>query len=68
MKAVKGYDKESYKATAPIAKEFETIEKAAEYLSNKYKMDKEYMVRSIKDDTNCDAIYFEDNSVIILEF
>ena len=68
MKAVKGYTKDSYRNLAPIAKEFITIDKAAEYLANKYNESKEYMTRSILDDTNGDAIYFDDNSVIILEF
>ncbi|MEE1078546.1 MAG: hypothetical protein UIC64_05775 [Agathobacter sp.] len=68
MKAVKGSTKESYRELAPIAKDFETIEKASEYLASKYNQSKEYMTRSILDDTNCDAIFFDDNSVIILEF
>lgn len=68
MKAVKGYTKEDYRNSAPVVKDFETIEKASEYLASKYNQSKEYMTRSILDDTNCDAIYFNDNSVIILEF
>ena len=68
MKAVKGYTKEHYKSIAPTTKEFDTIEKASEYLANKYKESKVKMIKAIKDDTNCDAIYFEDKSVIILEF
>lgn len=66
MKYVKGYTKDDYR-NAPTVLEFETIEQASEYLANKYKQSAEYMIRSIKDDTNCDAIYFDDGSVILRE-
>lgn len=66
MKAVKGYKKDDYR-NAPTVLEFETIEQAAEYLANKHNQSVNYMIRSIKDDTNCDAIYFNDGSVILRE-
>lgn len=68
MKAVKGYDKEYYRATSPSVEEFETIDQAAEALVNKFGGVKEYFINSIMDDTNCDCIYFPDDSVIILGF
>ena len=70
MKAVKGYEKNYYmqETEAPSVKEFDTIQQAAEYLANKYGTSVEYMTSSIMSSTNCDAIYFDDGSVIIYEF
>ena len=69
MKAVRGYTKDNYRkeTAAPIVKEFTTIDQAAAYLAKKYGACAEYMTRSIMDDTNGDAIYFEDGTVIIYE-
>lgn len=66
MKAVKGYTKEDY-MRGPVNKEFASIDAAAEYLANKYHSNPEYMRESILNDTNCDAVYFPDGSVIITE-
>lgn len=66
MKAANGYSKEDYKK-APVVLEFETMEKAAEYLEKKYNQDKESIIRAIEDDTNEDAVYFEDGTVILNE-
>lgn len=69
MKAVKSYTKEYYKQSAPSAMEFPSIESAAEYLLNKWhEHDIAYYTRSILNDTNCDAIYFDDSSVVLLDF
>ncbi len=70
MKAVKGYTKDHYRKieNAPVVKEFATISEAAEYLAQKHRSSTEYMVNSIMNDTNCDAIYFPDDSVILYEF
>ncbi len=70
MKAIKGCTKEQYKEelAGGVIKEFETIQEAAKYLAGKYNSTVEYMERSIADDTNCDAIYFEDGSVLLCEF
>ncbi len=68
MKSVKGYSKEYYKNRSPVAKEFETIENAAEYLASKYGSTVKKMKDSILNDTNCDAVYFEDGTVILCEF
>ena len=62
MKAVKGYTKSDYIA---ICKEeeggevfnFKSMDKAAEY-------SKKEAVAGIIDDTNCDWVFFEDESVI----
>lgn len=68
MKAIEGFSKEDYKKEkAPVILEFDTIEKAAEYLAKKYNQSVEQMIKCIKDDTNCDAIYFNDNTVILKE-
>lgn len=69
MKAVRGYTKDDYQkeTNAPIVKEFDTIAQAAAYLAKKHSASVEYMTSSIMNDTNCDAIYFEDGSVIIFE-
>lgn len=66
MKAAKGYSKEDYQKS-PVVLEFETIEKAAEYLEEKYNQDKGDMIKAIKDDANEDAVYFEDGTVILNE-
>ena len=70
MKAVKGYTKDYYlkETSAPIVKEFDTISQAAAYLAEKHGASVEYMTNSIMNDTNCDAIYFADGSVIIYEY
>ena len=69
MKAVKDYTKDYYrKATsAPIIKEFAAIEAAAIYLSEKHNTSVNHMISSIMNDTNCDAVYFPDGSVILYE-
>lgn len=68
MKAVKGYDKDYYRQTAPVVMEFEDIAQAAEYIAKKYGQPVEDMTHSIMNETNCDAIYFDDGTVILLEF
>lgn len=68
MKAVRGYKKSDYKKMSPKVLEFETVQAAAEYLAKKHGEPTESMVRSIKNDTNCDAIYFDDDSCLLLEF
>lgn len=67
MRAVRGYKKSDYQKMSPNVMEFDSIQEAAEYLAEKHSQSVEYMVQSIKDDTNCDAIYFEDGSVVLLE-
>lgn len=66
MKAAKGHTKEDYR-NAPNILEFGTIEHAGKYLADKYNQSIECMIERIKDDTNCDAIYFEDGNVILYE-
>ena len=67
MEAVKGYDKESYRQRCPVVKEFDSIQNAAEYLAQKYNSTVEKMTDSIMNDTNCDAVYFPDGSVVLCE-
>ena len=67
MKAVKGKEKSYYLDQAPIAKEFDTIEQAAKYLADKYNSSVEYMTHCIMDETNRDAVYFFDGTVVLLE-
>lgn len=67
MKAIKGYKKEDYR-NAPVVLEFQSIDEAAEYLAKKFSTSKDRMIDAIQNDTNCDAIYFDDGSVILNEF
>lgn len=67
MKAVKGYSKEYYR-NLYAHKEFSSVDSAAEYLSKRYDQSKGHLAESILNDTNCDAIYFDDNSVILYVF
>ena len=68
MKAVRGYEKSYYIQRCPVAKEFETVQLAAEYLAEKYNATTESMIDSIMNDTNCDAVYFPDGTVVLCEF
>ena len=70
MMAVKGYTKDYYRneAAAPVVLEFPTIEAAAEYISEKHGNTVDYCIDCIMNDTNGDAFYFEDGSVILYEF
>ena len=69
MKAVREYTKDYYRKeiNAPIVKEFSTIEAAVVYLAEKHGANMEDMVSNITNDTNCDAVYFPDGSVIVYE-
>ena len=69
MKAPKGYTKDYYRKeiNAPVVKEFDTIEAAAIYLSEKHNASVKHMTSSIMNDTNCDAVYFPDGSAIVYE-
>ena len=67
MEASRGYSKEDYKK-APVNLEFPTIDAAAEYLAAKHDSTEEAMRACIQDDTNCDAVVFEDGSVILNEY
>jgi len=66
MKAVPGYTKDDYRK-APVVLDFSTIAAAAEYLAQKYNQSIQDMEAAILNDTNCDAIYFDDGSVILNE-
>lgn len=68
MRAVKGYTKEDYLKNAKKSKtrEFANMEEAVKYVSRVFKMDKQTAQKSIENDTNCDMIYFEDGSVIVI--
>ena len=69
MKTVIGYTKDSYKRSAPSATEFLSIEAAAKYLAERWpEHNADFYTKSIINDMNCDAIYFEDGSVILLGF
>lgn len=70
MKAVKGYTKDYYRngMSAPVILEFDNIGAAAEYLAKKHGLNEEYAAESIINDTNCDAIWFDDGTVILYEF
>ena len=70
MKAVRGYSKEYYRdpERAPIILEFTTIDAAAKHLAEKHGHSFDYMKLSVLDDTNCDAIFFDDGTVILYEF
>lgn len=70
MRAAKCFDKSDYinPANAPCIKEFATIANAAEYLAEKYNEPVERMTAAIMNDTNADAFYFADGSVVIYEF
>lgn len=69
MKAVKGYTKDSYRQSAPSTTEFQSIEAAAEHLAKMWpEHNADFYAKSIMNDTNCDAVYFEDGSVILLGF
>ena len=66
MKAARGYTKDSYRQSAPSTTEFQSIEAAAEYLAKRWpEHSADFYTESIMNDTNCDAIYFEDGSVIL---
>lgn len=67
MKAVKGYTKESYIENAPKHKEFKNIDLASKYLTTQYPTSLYDAILSILDDTNCDAIFFDDGSVVLIE-
>lgn len=67
MRAVRGYKKSDYQKMSPNVMEFDSIQEAAEYLAEKHSQPVEDMVKAIENDTNCDAIYFEDGSVVLLE-
>lgn len=67
MRAVRGYKKSDYLKMSPNVMEFNSIMEAAEYLAEKHSQSVEDMVKAIENDTNCDAIYFEDGSVVLLE-
>lgn len=69
MKAVRGYTKDDYRKSSPSTKDFQSIEAAAEYLKKKWpERSADFYIESIMNDTNCDAVYFEDGSVILLGF
>ena len=67
MKYVKGFKKDDY-LRGDVNKEFDTMEQAAKYYSEKHGISIEDAIERIKNDTNCDAIYFDDGSVIINEY
>lgn len=69
MKAVKGYTKDDYRnaSNAPVVLEFPSIQAAATYIAEKYDCHIEIAFEGILNDTNADAIYFEDNSVILYQ-
>lgn len=73
MKAVKGYSKGDYinnaKSSGMNSLEFSTVEAAAEYVAAKYNKTSIIEAKeAILNDTNCDAICFDDGSVILYEF
>lgn len=67
MKYVKGYTKADYRI-GDVVREFDTMEAAAEYIAQKYGKSTEWAIEGIMNDTNCDAVYFDDGSVVINEY
>lgn len=70
MKAVNGFTKEQYKnevLAGGYIREFDTVKEAAEYLAKKYDQTTEKMTENIMNDTNSDAIYFDDGSTLLCE-
>lgn len=69
MKAVKGYTKNDYIAICKEENgevfEFKTMDEAAGYIT-KFAPDfsKKEAIAGIKNDTNCDWVFFEDGSVV----